>query len=372
MVNQNSSSLITKKRPSWWHHVDIPRLNTNSVLEAKILRKTPRSLYLDLGQYGIGIVWGAEFSRSAKYIEELKENDVVRVKVLNPENEFGMVDVALQDNPQDNQYRWIKDLMNNNQTIVGKVVSANRGGLLIKINDIQGFLPTSQMSEKHFPRVEGGDKEKILEALEELIGQDIEVKIINFNPALGKIIFSEKKIEEDAVKDIIDKLKVGDQVEGSLNKIINGGAIINLKDYPQVKAFLPLEEVSWTPIDKLEDVIKPDQVYRFQIISINKNQKIILSLRAQKEDPVLKKLQQYQPQQVIKGKVHKFIPFGALIQIEDDVFGFIHSSEFGGIEAMQQKLALNQELEFIIDTVNLNEKRINLRLKENFLNQNND
>jgi len=165
MVNQNSSSLITKKRPSWWHHVDIPRLNTNSVLEAKILRKTPRSLYLDLGQYGIGIVWGAEFSRSAKYIEELKENDVVHVKVLNPENEFGMVDVALQDNPQDNQYRWIKDLMNNNQTIVGKVVSANRGGLLIKLMTFRAFCQLPKCQKNIFLELKGVIKKKFLRRL---------------------------------------------------------------------------------------------------------------------------------------------------------------------------------------------------------------
>ncbi|HOK20650.1 MAG TPA: S1 RNA-binding domain-containing protein [Candidatus Paceibacterota bacterium] len=364
MVNQNPSSPQVKKRPTWWHNMDVPRLNANSIVEAKVLKKTPRSLYLDLGPYGTGLIWGAEFARSAKNIENLKEGDVVRVKVLEPENEFGMVDVSLQDTFQESQYQWVKDLINNNQTIVGKVVGANRGGLLIKINDLQGFLPTSQMTEKHFPRVEGGDKEKILEALEGLIGQDIEVKVINFNPALGKIILSEKKIEEDAIKDIVDKLKVGDELEGTLNKITSGGAIITVKDYPQLKAFLPLEEASWTPVDNLEDILKPNQTYRFQIASINKNKEIILSLRSLEEDPVIQKLKQYQPQQVVRGKIYKFIPFGALVQIDNDVFGFIHSSEFGGVEAMQQKISLNQELDFVIDTINLNEKRINLHLKE--------
>lgn len=87
-------------------------------------------------------------------------------------------------------------------------------------------------------------------------------------------------------------------------------------------------------------------------------------MRSLEEDPVIQKLKQYQPQQVVRGKIYKFIPFGALVQIDNDVFGFIHSSEFGGVEAMQQKISLNQELDFVIDTINLNEKRINLHLKE--------
>jgi small subunit ribosomal protein S1 len=220
------------------------------------------------------------------------------------------------------------------------------------------------MSEDHFPKVEGGDKEKILENLEQLIEQDIEVKIINFNSTQGKIIVSEKKIEEDKMNDIINKYKVGDIVEGTFNKSINGGAIISLKDHPLIKAFLPIEEISWTPIENLEDIIKPDQIYKFKLISINKNRELILSLRELQEDPVIEKLRQYKPGQTIKGKVYKFIPVGALIQIEDNVFGFVHSSEFGGIEEMQSKITLNQELEFIVSEVNPNEKRINLSLKK--------
>jgi len=364
MTVQNPLSSQIKKRPSWWHSLEPLRLNINSIIEGKVIKKTPKSLYLDLNQYGTGLIWGIEFARFAKTIEQLKPNDIIRVKVLNPENEFGLVEVSLQDIMQENQYQWIKELMDKNQTVVSKVVGANRGGLLVKINDSQGFLPTSQMSDKHFPRVEGGDKEKILEALEQLVGKEIEVKIINFNPYQGKIIVSEKKIEEDKIKDVVEKYKIGDIVEGTLNKITSGGAIINLKDHPLLKAFLPLEEISWTPVDKVEDIIKTDHTYHFQISSINKNREIILSLKALQEDPSIQKLRHYQLQQIVKGKVYKFIPFGALIQIEDDIFGFVHSSEFGGVEEMQKNLKLNQELEFLIDTINLNEKRINLHLKK--------
>jgi len=363
MESQEQTTQI-KKNNTWWQQVEVPRLNVGSVLSAKVIKKNPRSLYLDLNQYGTGLIWGAEFTRCAKLIEQLNSGDVVKVKVLSLENEFGMIELTIQDIVQENQYQWIKELMNNNQSIVGKVIGANRGGLLIKINDLQGFLPTSQMSEDHFPKVEGGDKEKILENLEQLIEQDIEVKIINFNSTQGKIIVSEKKIEEDKMNDIINKYKVGDIVEGTFNKSINGGAIISLKDHPLIKAFLPIEEISWTPIENLEDIIKPDQIYKFKLISINKNRELILSLRELQEDPVIEKLRQYKPGQIIKGKVYKFIPVGALIQIEDNVFGFVHSSEFGGIEEMQSKITLNQELEFIVSEVNPNEKRINLSLKK--------
>jgi len=360
MITQNSSSI--RKKPNWWHSVDIPKLNANTIIEARVLRKTPKALYLDLNHYGTGLIWGAEFNKSLDAINNLKEGDKIRVKVLNPENEFGMVEVSLQDIVQQNQYQWVKEAMDKNEILIGKVIGANRGGLLLKINDTQGFLPTSQMSETHFPKVEGGDKEKILEALEKLINKEIKVKILSFDPSDGKIIFSEKKIEEDQIKDLVNQYKVGDIVEGYLFKITSGGAIISLKNHPLIKAFLPLEEASWNPIDDLNVILKPDTLYQFKITSINKNKEIIVSLKALQQDPVIEKLKQYQPGQVVKGIVYKFLPFGALVQIEPDIFGFIHSSEFGGIEEMKKQISLNQEMEFKITSINTNEKRINLEL----------
>ena len=124
---QEQSNQIKKNIP-WWQQVDTPRLNEGNVLEAKVIKKTPRSLYLDLNQYGTGLIWGAEFARCAKFVEQLKPGDIIKVKVLDPENEFGMIEVTIQDIMQENQFQWIKELMNNNQSIKGKVISANRGG----------------------------------------------------------------------------------------------------------------------------------------------------------------------------------------------------------------------------------------------------
>ncbi|MGB9609291.1 MAG: S1 RNA-binding domain-containing protein [Minisyncoccia bacterium] len=366
MLNQNSTSNSStiKKRPSWLHLTNLPKLNPGTILEAKIIKKTPKALYLDLNQYGAGLIWGAEFIKSADIIKDLKEGDIIRVRVVNPENEFGMVEVVLHDIAPHEQYQQLKELVAKDEVLTGKVLGANRGGLLIKVGDIQGFLPTSQMSEDNFPKVEGGNKEKILEALEQLVGKEIKVKILNFTPSDGKIIFSEKKIEEDKIKNLISKYKVGDIVEGSVYKITSGGAIISLKEHPLIKAFLPIDEASWSPVDKLDTILQPNTFYQFKITSINKNGEIILSLKALEQDPIIEKLKNYQPQQIIKGRVYKFLPFGALIQIDADIFGFIHSSEFGGIEKMKEQLELNKEEEFVISNINLNEKRINLQLKK--------
>ncbi len=359
----NTSSPITRKKPSWIQYSNLPKINPGSIMDAKIIKKTAKALYLDFNHYGTGLIWGAEFIKSADLIKNLKEGDVIKVRILNSENEFGMIEATLQDVPQIEINLDIKQLIDKDEVLTGKVISANRGGLLLKVGELQGFLPTSQMSEAHFPKVEGGDKEKILEHLEKLINKEIQVKILTFSPADGKIIFSERKIEEDKIKNLIHQYKVGDIIEGSLYKITSGGAIIVLKEQPLIKAFLPLTEASWSPIEKIDEIIKPNEIYRFQITSINKNNEIIVSLKNLQEDPLLQKIKQYQINQIIKGKVYKFLPFGVLIQIEPDVFGFVHSSEFGGIENMQQQLALNDEKEFIVSNINIAEKRINLRPK---------
>jgi len=359
-MNKTSFNFNQKTKPLWWHSLDLPILNTGAIVEGRIIEKTSKALYLDLEKYGSGIIWGAEFLASSSIIENLKVGDVIKAKILSPENEGGFIELSLREADKEMGWKWIREVFNKNETISGKVLSANRGGLIIDVNNFQGFLPTSQMNEDHFPKVEGGDKEKILESLEKLISQEIKVKILEFNARENKIIFSEKKIDEEKLKILLEQYKIGDIVSGAIGKIVPNGAYLTLEDNPKIKGFIQLSDIDWQAVEKAEEILKIGEKHQAQIIAL-KDGELKLSLKALKKDPWLEKIEKYKEGQIVSAEVYKFVPFGALVKLEADIFGFIHSSEFGGLEEMKQKLEINKSYEFVIDSIKTEERRVNLK-----------
>jgi small subunit ribosomal protein S1 len=359
-LQDNQENGTQKLKPLWWHSIKLPSLNPGSIIEGRVVEKTPKALYLDLGDLGSGVVWGSEFNASSGMIDDLKIDDMVKVKVLSPENEKGFVDLSLQEANRDMGWRAMKDISQKNEIIIGKVLSANRGGLIIQADTFQGFLPTSQMNDIHFPKVQDGDKEKILEELGKLVNKDIEVKVLEFNPRDNKIIFSERKIDDEKMQSLIEeKYKIGDKITATVTKIISNGAIAQVDDQ-QVRAFIPVSEIDWQPVENPADFIKENEQYETQIISLRDGE-LKLSIKALKQDPWMDKIEKYGEGQIIKGEVYKFMPFGALVKIEPEMYGFIHSSEFGGLDEMKAKLELKKTYNFIIDSIKTKEKRINLK-----------
>lgn len=359
-LTNNQINGSQKVKPLWWHTIKLPTLNAGSIIEGKVIEKTSKALYLDLGDFGSGVVWGIEFNASSGIIDDLKIDDIVKVKVLSAENEKGFVDLSLQEANRDMGWRAMKDICQKDEILTAKVLSANRGGLIIQSDNFQGFLPTSQMNDTHFPKVQDGDKEKILEELGKLVGKDIDVKILEFSPRDNKIIFSERKIDEEKMRSLIEeKYKIGENISATITKIISNGAIANIDD-AQISAFIPISEIDWEIVENPADFVKEGEKYETQIIN-NRDGELKLSIKALKKDPWMDKIEKYGEGQIIKGEVYKFMPFGALVKIEPEMYGFIHSSEFGGLDEMKEKIELKKSYNFIIDSIKIKEKRINLK-----------
>ncbi len=356
-LNQNN------KKPAWWHILRWSNINTKAVMEGIIISKTKNSLYVDLGEFGTGIVWGKEFLLSSKTIDDLKIGEKVKVKIVGLDNGQGLIELSLQEVSKEAGMKRIKDIIQNNETIIGKVIAVNRGGLIIQSNSFQGFLPTSQMSKKYFPKVIDGNKEKILEELNKLNGKEIAVKILNFIASENKIIFSEKKIEEEKNKKIIEeKYKIGDIISGNIEKIKQGEIIFKIEEEESIRGFIPFSEVSWKESENIADLIKIGDKKKAKIIGL-RDSEIKLSLKELEEDFWIKISEKYNIGQEVSGKIHKFIQLGALVEIEKDIFGFIHSSELGGLEELEKKLKLGETYQFVISAIKKEERRFDLKLK---------
>ena len=187
-------------------------LKLGELVEGVVLQKRGTNLFLDLGERGMGIVFGKEFQNAKDIIKKLKVGDKISGKIIELENEDGLVELSIKEAGSDVLWKEALSLKESQDALDLKVIDSNKGGLVLEWRGVKGFLPASQLSSAHYPKVEGGDKEKISEELKKLIGETISVVVLDVSPKEEKLIFSEKGILSEDVKKIIEKYKVGDVV----------------------------------------------------------------------------------------------------------------------------------------------------------------
>jgi len=260
--------------------INLPEVNTS--MEGTILEKKEKSLFIDLSPYGTGVIRGSYYSEAKDYIKNLQIQDKVTVKILDWNNEAGLIELSLKNLSQEKSWNTIKELKEKNITVPLLITEANVGGLLGKMDSIRGFLPVSQLSSEHYPKVEGGSKTKILEKLKEFVGKELLVKIFDVNSSTNKLIFSERLVELDQLKKIADQYKVGDIVKVKITKIVSFGAFVKVDDTP-VDGLIHISEISHKPIADLNKELKEGETQEAKIIAIEDG-KISLSLKALKQE----------------------------------------------------------------------------------------
>ncbi|MFH1460930.1 MAG: S1 RNA-binding domain-containing protein [Patescibacteria group bacterium] len=331
-----------------------PRLpQPGDLVEGQIIKISKNAIILELGPIGTGIIYGGEWKDNRSLVKELKVGDTISALVLDSENDDGYVELSLKEANLEQAWTDLKDKKQSGETITVKVTEANRGGLVINYAGLIGFLPVSQLSPQNYPRVEGGDKNKILKELNKFIGQEIKVKIISLDKRTEKLIVSEKAAQEKKLKENLENYKNGDLVEGVVTALADFGAFIKFDD--NLEGLAHISELDWQIIDHPSQVLKESQKVKAQIIDIQDGQ-ISLSLKALKQDPWQNIEGKYQNGQEIQGKVIKFTPTGAFVQIENEIHGLVYATE--------QTLKLNQTYNFRILSLSSKMHKMALALKE--------
>jgi small subunit ribosomal protein S1 len=226
-------------------------------------------------------------------------------------------------------------------------------------------MPVSQLNPDHYPRVPGGDKNRILEHLKDLIGLDIKVKVIDVKEEDEKLIVSEKAVWEDEQKAVLDSFKVGDTVTGEVSALTSFGAFVKFGE--NMEGLVHISEIVWQRIDHPKDVLKVGDQVKAQIIDINKS-KIYLSIRRLIDDPWKKVKDKYKVGQVIEAEIHKVEPFGLMIKLDDDIHGLAHLTELSDttdytIEKMKEDFKVGEKKKFEIISIEPSEHRLGLKLE---------
>ncbi len=328
------------------------------LVEGQVLSKKGTRLFVDLGSRGTGIVYGKEFYAAQDIIKNLNPGDSVSSKVVEPDNEEGYIELSLKEAGEERRWVDLKKWMNEGEVLELPVLEANRGGLIIEAKGIKGFLPASHLSNKNYPRVDGGDKEKIYVELQKLVGQPLKVKILDLDPADNKLIFTEKGQKSEDMQVALAKYKAGDDVDGEITSVVDFGAFMKF-DEAGLEGLIHISEIDWTLIEDPREVLKSGQKVRAKIVDIRKD-KVSLSLKQLKEDPWAKVSEKYNKGDTITGKVTKFNPYGAFVQLDKDIHGLVHISEFGTEVKMREDLKLGEEYQFKVLLVDPKEHRMSL------------
>jgi small subunit ribosomal protein S1 len=242
-------------------------LKVGDIVEGRVISKKAFAIYLDLGVFGTGIIYGKEFKKAKKELKNLKVGDKILAKIVDLENEDGFVELSVSGATKEIALELLRKKKEEGEKITVKILGANKGGLLAKISGIDAFLPVSQLSPENYPEVKDGDPEKILGKLKKFIGKEMEVKILGILEKDAQLILSEKLAKEEKE---MEKYKAGDVIEGEVSGITDFG--IFLKFGNNIEGLIPSSEIDQNLNLKIGERVKA------KIISIREN-KPILSLK---------------------------------------------------------------------------------------------
>lgn len=341
--------------------VDIKVLKAGDMVEGSLISVGKNEVYVDLEGYGVGVVRGRELYDDEATLSALKPGDKIFVSVVEPENKEGIVELSLRQAGQERVWQTLREKMESREVVRTKILEANKGGLMVEINNVTGFLPVSQLSLEHYPRVEDGDKNRILSVLQSYIGEPFDVQIITADSEEEKLIVSEKAVFEKEMETKLSQLKIGLIVEGTITGVVDFGAFVK---FGELEGLVHISELAWQRIENPKDIVKVGQKVRAKVISIDKG-RVSLSIKQLQEDPWLEAVKKYQIGQSVTGKVTKIMPFGVFVELDKDIQGLAHVMELSheAIKSPEEVLKPGEEKEFKIISIEPAEHRLGLSLK---------
>ena len=340
----------------------IPKVG--DIVTGTVINIAKNEIHMDIDGLTTGVVRGQQlFDESGEY-SNIKKGETVDATVIELENEKGEMELSFLFAGHQKAWATLEELKKKCEIIPIKILSANKGGLMAKFGKVIGFLPVSQLTTEHYPRVEGGDRNKILEKLNKLVNQTLDAKIIDTNPEEQKLIFSEKLAWEEKQHSTIAKYKIGDIVEGIISGVADFGVFVQFDN--GLEGLVHISELAWQRVDDPKLIIKVGDTVKAQVINIE-GSKISLSIKKLKDDPWKKAVDKYKIGQVVQGKVLKINPFGFFVELDADIHGLAHISAMGDKKHKKpdEIAKIGETMEFKIISIEPNEHRLGLGLPGN-------
>lgn len=339
--------------------IKIPQVG--DIVKGKVVAASKSEVKLDVDGILMGVVRGPEMYNEVPEFSELKPGDDIEAAVIGAENENGELELSFRLVGQEKAWNNLRQALKDKTTVKVKIVDANKGGLLSRYCQIDGFLPVSQLAPENYPRISGGDKSKILEKLKSFVGSEFEVTIITLSEEDNKVIFSEKDVWNKKQKPALDKYKLGLVVEGRITAITNFGVFVSFGE--NIEGLIHISELAWQRIDSPSEMYKVGDKIKAEIISID-GAKVFLSAKKLLKDPWLEASAKYQIGQVVSGTILKVNPFGLFVKLDEEIHGLAHVSQLNiGTKDKITDLYQPEEVRsFEVVSISPSEHRLGLKL----------
>lgn len=331
---------------------------SGDLVEGTIIAINRGRVYVDLPPFGTGLIYGREYLNAADVLRKANQGDTISAKVVDPAGREGYIELSLKEARQAAIWGEAEQAILSQTPYSIVVEEANKGGLILSWQGIQGFLPASQLSKEHYPRVPEGDKEKILGELMQLVGHPLSVRIITADAKENKLIFSERTGNEAEEKaSLIDKYQVGDSAMGEVTGIVDFGVFVKLE--PGLEGLVHISELDWGLVEDPHSLFNVGDPVKVKVIEI-KDGKISLSIKALKDNPWHTAADRYKKGMEVPGVVIKYNKHGALASIEEGVAGLVHVSEFASPAELRETLELGKTYPFSIVLFEPKDQRMTL------------
>jgi len=336
---------------------DIKQLKAGDMVEGTVSLVRKHEVWVDLGPNGVGVIFRREVGHNP-----LAEGETISASVVDPELDEGYALLSMRRAAKERGWGELQRLFDEQEIVDVVAYDANRGGLLVEMEGIRGFLPVSQLAAEHYPRVSDADKDEILTKLNTLVNIPLRVRILDVSRKDNKLIFSEKEAVRDDMQERLAKLKVGDVIDGVITGVIDFGAFVNVAG---IEGMVHISEISWERVEDPRKYVKIGEEVKAKIIGIDKD-RLSLSLKQMSDDPWLSEVKKFKSGETVEGKITRITPFGAFVQLSPSVEALVHVSEMSDDESVDPEkiFKLNEKKTFKILEIDTENRKIALSLKD--------
>lgn len=371
--NKKNVEETQKKVDELLKGIEIPKTFTKgSIVQGIVIDEKNGELFVDLGGRAEGIVSGKHLKLNGKKVEK-KSGEKVLVYVLKPENDEGLVQLSIGRTGTELRWHELEEAKANQAVLKVKVIEANTGGVIVEINDgLRGFVPSSQLKNSRIYTTDAfagkTDAVKALQGkLAEMIGEELEVKVMEINKEKNKVILSEKSVYSDTdIKqrtETLSSLKVSDVLDGEITGIAPFGLFVNAKG---LEGLVHLSEISWDKVTNPADFFKVGDTVKVQVLGLQDNGKrVAYSIKRLQQDPWKGIVKKYKVGQIVEGTVKSIADYGVFVKIEDGLNGLVHISELSNklVKHPSQVVKVGDNIKVMIISISNDDRHLGLSLK---------
>ncbi|MBI5301540.1 MAG: S1 RNA-binding domain-containing protein [Chloroflexi bacterium] len=346
------------------------RLKYGDIVAGTVVRVGPREILVDIGAKSEGVVDHAELEKmSGEAIKKIQVGDKILAFVVKSENREGAVVLSLVRAQLERDWLDAEQLLKSEQIFEAQVAGFNKGGLIVRVGKVRGFVPATQLESIARKKAESPEDAAVTEAdLSALVGKKIKLKVIELDRERNRLILSERAAMRDlrktAKEQVLGELKEGDVRTGTVTSVADFGVFVDLGG---VDGMIHLSELSWTKIGHPQDLIKVGDKIQVQVLSVDRDrERIALSLKRLAPEPWSTVEQRYQVGQLVNGTITKLASFGAFARLDDNIEGLIHISELADRRIQHPKEVVKEGDTLTLRVVRIDaaRRRLGLSLKK--------